>query len=423
MGFCIVKALGLLKATASRGVPMNIWLVGPKYFPEDGGGIGTYVHDLAEGLVARGHTVTVVCQTDGPDQIGDVAGVRVVRVGRRDFPVGRLDAYVPGLWWSRAVARLLAQSGPSAVPDVVEFPNYGAMGFWQTHFGRRMPPTVVRLSTPLFEVLDLRGGKPTVEERLGCWMERRAVQRGQHLVSHTRYHAALIAARYRLASERIQIIPLGIRLPSPPAPSMGASPEDGTVRILYVSRLEARKGTLTLLKAIPAVLRQMPNVRFDFVGDDRPHAPGGVRFAEFFAREFPECVPKVCFLGHVSNAELASHYCRCDVFAVPSNYESFGLVYVEAMAYGKPVIGGNAGGVPEVIEHGVTGYLVAPGDHNELAQRIVELCKDRALRERMGLAARHQAHTRFSREQMAARTEEFYGSFCPITPGASARRQ
>jgi glycosyltransferase involved in cell wall biosynthesis len=72
------------------------------------------------------------------------------------------------------------------------------------------------------------------------------------------------------------------------------------------------------------------------------------------------------------------------------------------------VIGGRAGGIPEVIEDGVTGYLVAPGAAEELARRIGELCRDSELRRLMGQAARHRVETQFSREMMVHRTAAFY---------------
>lgn len=86
-------------------------------------------------------------------------------------------------------------------------------------------------------------------------------------------------------------------------------------------------------------------------------------------------------------------YRDCDVFAAPSIYESFGLVYLEAMAHGKPAIGCLAGGVPEVVVDGATGLLIPPGDSAALARAILKLAQDEPLAEQMGAAglARYRA--------------------------------
>ena len=98
----------------------------------------------------------------------------------------------------------------------------------------------------------------------------------------------------------------------------------------------------------------------------------------------------------------------CDLFVAPSRHESFGLVYPEAMNYAKPVIGCRAGGIPEVVDRGVTGLLVAPAAPEELAKAIVELSGSPARVREMGLAARQQVLTRFSYIEMARNFERAY---------------
>jgi glycosyltransferase involved in cell wall biosynthesis len=82
--------------------------------------------------------------------------------------------------------------------------------------------------------------------------------------------------------------------------------------------------------------------------------------------------------------ELSAAYGACDVFALPSKGEGFGLVFLEAMSHGKPVIGGAHGGTPEIIEDGISGYLVQHGDVAQLTQRLLHLLSDESCRCRMG---------------------------------------
>ena len=94
----------------------------------------------------------------------------------------------------------------------------------------------------------------------------------------------------------------------------------------------------------------------------------------------------VFFAGVTGHDELVKYYEACDVFVMPSHAEGFGIVFLEAMAFGKPVIGGNHGGTPDVIRDGVTGFLVEYGDVNGLTSRILSLLQDEGLRKQMGQA-------------------------------------
>ena len=102
------------------------------------------------------------------------------------------------------------------------------------------------------------------------------------------------------------------------------------------------------------------------------------------------------FHGRVEEDTLRAFYRNCDVFVAPSRYESFGLVFLEAMMFGKPVIACDAGGTPEVITHGVTGLLAKPGDPITLAAALETLLTDSAMRREMGAAARSDYELRFT---------------------------
>jgi hypothetical protein len=394
---------------------MRICLSSTGYPPEDGGGIGTYVYNLARGLTARGHAVFVITSSRGTRDREEVAdGVTVFRGKNRYLP--RIERLLPGLAWSAMVARKVREYERRFGLDVVEFANWEAVGFCYLREPRRLP-AVVRVHTPLFETLrlDKPGERPTLAERFACWTEKRACLSADRLTASTRYHRRYMAESYRMTEDGIDIVPLGIDLSSIPerSPRVG----DGKFRILYVSRLEKRKGTRALLDAIPRVVDRHPEVELVLVGSDRPHAPGGRLHRDYFAERHARYSKHVRFLGFLPQAEIERWYRDSDLFVVPSVYESFGLVYVEAMSRGLPVIGGNAGGIPEVIADRKTGYLVAGDDPGEVARRIVELIEDRDLRERMALDGRERARDLFSRERMVETTERLYERVV-----ASARR-
>jgi glycosyltransferase involved in cell wall biosynthesis len=105
---------------------------------------------------------------------------------------------------------------------------------------------------------------------------------------------------------------------------------------------------------------------------------------------------RVHFLSGLSRVELFNAYQNCEIFALPSAGEGFGLVFLEAMACRKPVIGGNHGGTPDVIEDGVSGFLVQHGDKDALIARLKELLQDKELRRRMGNAGRERVEREFT---------------------------
>ena len=149
-------------------------------------------------------------------------------------------------------------------------------------------------------------------------------------------------------------------------------------------------------------------MEFTFIGKDRPHAPGGLTFENYFSTAHNQFKDKVKFLGFVSNEELSNYYRACDIFVVPSVYESFGLIYVEAMMHGKPVIGCKAGGIPEVVNNGKTGILIEPYNVNQLVDGLLRLLNDPQMRQDMGQNARRLCEEKFSFDRMASNTEHLY---------------
>lgn len=166
-----------------------------------------------------------------------------------------------------------------------------------------------------------------------------------------------------------------------------------------VSRLFHWKGQRELLQAFARVRQRVPNVVLLIVGADAPHE--GVSFTEELkglARELG-VAPHVHFTG--GRSDIARVMAACDVYTMPSFEEPFGLVFLEAMAMGKPVVAIDNGGTPEVVAHGETGLLSPPWDIAALAQSIVRLLEDPALAKRMGQHGRERVLSRFNPKRMA----------------------
>ena len=152
------------------------------------------------------------------------------------------------------------------------------------------------------------------------------------------------------------------------------------------------------------VIAHFPNVHFTLAGRD-----ANAQFQlEFNQKHSVDITSKVTFAGLVEQQELNTLYEHCDLFVAPSRYESFGLVYIEAMARAKPVVGCRAGGIPEVVSEGQTGLLTPPGDVSALAESICMLLGDERLRQNLGQAARKRSIELFSQEKMVEKTIELY---------------
>ncbi|ROZ61770.1 glycosyltransferase family 1 protein [Kocuria soli] len=163
--------------------------------------------------------------------------------------------------------------------------------------------------------------------------------------------------------------------------------------IVYVGRVSKEKNLDDLVEPI----RRLPQARLAIVGSG-PHK-------EQLEREFAGT--NTVFTGYMSGEELTEAYASADVFAFPSRSETLGLVALEAFASGVPVVGARAGGIPFVIDDGVTGFLAEPGDADDFTRRLQDLVENPQLRSSMGAAARQEA-LRYSWRASTNRLVEFY---------------
>jgi len=178
--------------------------------------------------------------------------------------------------------------------------------------------------------------------------------------------------------------------------------DDGKLNILFVSRLEKRKGLNYLLQAFKQVKEEIPNSRLIVVG---PGTRLRRRYERYVARSG---LKDVVFVGLVSYDDLPRYYQTADVFCAPAiGSESFGIILLEAMAMGKPIVASNIEGYASVISHGADGLLVPPADKDKLAQALISLLNDEALRQEMGAKGRIKA-LEHSWEHIAQRVFDYY---------------
>jgi glycosyltransferase involved in cell wall biosynthesis len=384
------------------------------------GGIGWATRDQARALARLEHRVHVVAPAS--DERGTVADgdVLVHRV-----PVPRIPVAPPGmgqtldrLGWSWAAARAVARLHHDEGLDVVEAPEFAAEGFVATR--RPAPPVVIRLHTPLALVRRLNGMPLTSDCRRTVRLERAALGRAAAVTAPSRAIVAACAeAGYGPRAAAATVIPSGLDTilfcPDDREEDRSSAP-----LVLFAGRLETRKGIGDLADALPTIAARVPQARFAFVGADTPTAPGGRSWREhLLARaRAAEIEDRLRLVGLVSREELPEWYRAAAVVVAPSPFENMAMVFLEALACGRPVVGCSSGAFPEIVTDGQEGRVVPPHDPGALADAVVGLLDDHALAAAMGERARRRAIEAFPLERAAARSAELYAEVATGTRAA-----
>jgi glycosyltransferase involved in cell wall biosynthesis len=212
-----------------------------------------------------------------------------------------------------------------------------------------------------------------------------------------------------LPPERMTRIYYGIDLPRWESATNGARGLDETGRpptIAVIARLAPQKGHRVLFDALPRIVQQVPDVQVRLIGHEELSTIAELRaYAE--SRGVAE---RIRFEGFQSN--IAAVLSDADVKVLPSLWEGFGLVLLEAMAVGKPVVASAVDAVPEVVVDGETGLLVPPGQAEPLASAVVRVLTDRDFADRLGRAGRERVRERFALDQMVSETDAVYRELC-----------
>jgi phosphatidyl-myo-inositol dimannoside synthase len=377
----------------------------------------TYVHDINRHLVRRGHSVTVVTPGDRSLPARETFdGVQVVRFPLQlpeDLTYGRVAQSKIGLFhrFERLVvmARYL-QAQRRAI--MAEARAHGAdviHAHWAIPTGPAAVVAARQLRIP--SIITMHGGDVYVNPEQGYDFPTRryvrpvlrwTLQNAGALTAITddcRQHALRAGA----PPEHIRLVFNGtdLRRFSPAEPGRCEQPY-GPHMIFACRQLFPRKGIRFLLEAVAQLKPQFPDLKVVLAGD-------GFERPELTQRaEELGIGPDVTFLGWVANADLPPYYRAAAVSVIPSLEEGFGIPAAEAMGCEVPVVASDAGGLPEVVEHGVTGLVVPRGDAAALAQAVGSLLADPERRRQMGVAGRARALSLFDWDRSAEQFEQLY---------------
>ena len=223
-------------------------------------------------------------------------------------------------------------------------------------------------------------------------LKRYALQRADFITSVSQYSKDRVVSLNDVAPDRVYLLPNALE------GSVNTEAENDPIlstgpKLLSVCRLDSAeryKGVDTVIEALPAVIQQIPTLNYYVIGDGTD-----LERHKVIARE-KGLTDRVHFLGSVSDSTLQAHFRACDAFVMPSSGEGFGIVYLEAMQHGKPVLAARSGAAPEVVLDGVTGRLVEYGNKEQVARTLIELCLDDEQRRRLGSAGHQRLQENFT---------------------------
>ena len=392
---------------------MHICYVAIDYHESDGGGgIASYVNAVGKELVRQGHRVTILANGE-EHRTSLIDGINLIRM-----PFGNLHWYsyklgLPGglvlplreIEWSINLRRNLARLMREERIDVIEACE--AALFFLKRGSIKTVPLVVRLHGEQYVFAKYSGQSISPGESLLHRMELSSLRLVDALTAPSSFQAQ--EKTNELGSNGIKVIPNPIDpwMLEQALSSRSQSPDDGRKTVLYTGRLQYAKGVLVLLDAVSMVAREDEQAHFLIAGARHTSIDDATLDHKL---KINDTSHYVSMPGHVPWRDLVEHYRRAKVFVMPSYYETGGISVIEAMAFGLPVVATRAGGLPEVVEDGVTGILVPPGDSRALAEAISRLLRDPELRQRMGEAGRSTVMKEFTVERLISRTLAVYQS-------------
>ncbi len=396
--------------------------------PEVIGGIGRYFMDLARELASRGHEIHVITTSNAHSTVDLEDRVWIHRIAKPATGMSAKCPSAPGRIAGNACAvadevRRIADRWPL---DAV----YAAM--WDVEhlevIGERIAPVVTALVTTLGITLRTRpewvADESFMDEfcRPMLELERYVMEHSDHLhgISEAIVEEVQVSAGIELDRSRITVSPIGSSDLFPAAPDRSGRDH---VTVLFVGRFEKRKGIDLLLAATAQVLAQRTDVSVVLAGRNDLPAEHGAPYASEFQERHRDApwFDRVDFPGVVDDDRLEQLLAGADIFVAPSRFESFGLVYTEAMMASLPVIALDAGAAREVIVDGSTGLLVSP-DVDSLVSALHRLCDDSGLRAQMGLDGRARFESMYSVGAMADRAEELFRTVADATTSGTHGR-
>lgn len=392
---------------------LRIAFLSYEYPPDTGaGGIGTYTVQAGKMLSDRGHQVHIFSGTTQKQAYSYVEpwGVQVKRIPWTGHDSFRLS-----------IAKVTLAENEKSKFDVVETPDWRGDGLVLKQRSPKLP-LVIKLHTSTELIARINQGvirkRDKLRAYLGAW-KRGRLSPSKYLKTCDPEYQQLLTAD-EIATPSLAIADLTQKLwgfdthllshvPYPFAPSdelLSIPPDTQTSRILFVGRLEPRKGVLEFADAIPTILSQHATATIRFVGLPVPMPGGDMRIT--LQNKLVDWKDRVEFLDPVPNDKIPGLLREADICVFPSRWENFPLVCLEAMSAARGIVGSQNGGMAEQLGNGKFGMLINPKNVLSIAESILRLLRDPAMRVQLGKGARQHVLDSYSPSRIVNLQEASY---------------
>ncbi len=390
-------------ARASYRILMLSW----EYPPQTVGGLARHVHDLSCSLAALGDEVHVItCPVSSRGIYSLYRGVHVHRIRpelltSNDFMnwVGQMNNGMAEL-----AGKLVEVFGPF---DLVHAHDWLVVEASKQICDQMKLPLVATIHATEY---GRNHGLHTDLQKHIHSLEQELTEQATLLIGCSRYMCQEIARLFKQSTDKIAVIPNGVD-PKNILPDreklLSRSGRDKN--ILFLGRLVPEKGVQILIEALPTIIQKAGPVKL-YIAGKGPYQQELAEQAKSLG-----VADQVHFVGFVNDEDRNKLLDQCDVAVIPSLYEPFGIVALEAMAAGLPVVVSDTGGLHDVIEHGIDGYCVPPGDAAMLAHYITELINNPELAQHFTRQAKRNVAVKFNWRQIASDTLKVYAKAIAIS--------
>lgn len=378
-------------------------------FPPAPGGAESHVYHVAKELLSRKHDINVYTTdlymeipfTHMTDIASSVDGIPVTRFKAYSMHGDMHYVFVPKL--TRAIL--------NADVDIIHAHSYGYFQVNATAFNRRLRTVPFVLTPHYHPQWSMWGGmkRKQIRRFYDYAFARPVIRSADIIIGVSRHEIELMHNAIDFDLDRVRYIPNGIDFTKfDPIPSPEPFRKKFGIKgpfVLYVGRLASNKGLSVLVEAASKVLKTHPEITFVMVGEDE-----GMKIKLEKRLKELGISDKFTFTGHITNEKVfVSAYAACEILVLPSEYEAFGIVLLEAMACEKPCVAARVGGVPEALgKEQNTGILVEYGNDEELAEALNKLLGDPTKRRKFGKTGRKRVKEQFTWPAIVTQIEEVY---------------
>lgn len=393
--------------THKRARPMNILLLSWEYPPRVVGGLGRHVAALSRTLASEGHQVHVVTRDhpDAPAEEWTEDGIHVVRVPEAP-PVIGFDDLIPWVLAfnngvQAAAQRIMVEHDIDVVHAHDWLVAYAAAGLKTAHD----VPLVATIHAT--EYGRHQGWLPGPMNKLIHQVEWWLTYEARRVITCSHYMREQVNRIFELPADKVDVVPNGVaaddfRLPTDEVRAFRDEVAPDKAMVVFAGRLEYEKGVQTVLHSLIRVADEVGPVHFFIAGTGTYSQQLRDMTTELGLDEH------VTFTGFLEDHDLRLHYAAADVAVAPSIYEPFGLVAIEAMACGTPVVVGDTGGLREIVSEDDTGLRVTPDDPDALADALIRVLTDDVLSRRLVAAADRTITERYDWSRVGTQTLQTY---------------